>query len=46
MKNKENHSLTREERRRRQKLRADLLGLGVVAALLGAGYLLGWMARR
>lgn len=34
-------ALTREEKRRRQRLAADLKGLGVIAALLGLGVAIG-----
>lgn len=39
-------ALTREEKRRRQRLSADLKGLGVIAALLGIGVIIGSALRR
>ena len=36
--------ITREEKRRRQRLRANLIGIGLAAALVAAGLILGLTA--
>lgn len=41
MRKKEKRPLTREERRLRQKLEADLTGICVIGALVGLGFVIG-----
>lgn len=38
---KTSRNLTREERRRIQRLRANLIGIGMILALVVAGFILG-----
>lgn len=41
MKNEKRRSLTREERRRRQRLEANIKGTCVIGALVAIGFMLG-----